>query len=132
MRHFSFCFLIIERDAFIAQDMREGLSEACGICGVRRYISDQDVLANEDELQSLAQLPVIVTKRSLLEVEQSGLGAMARRNGWPIVIRLDLDSEQAVAEHGWLSLPSPFVRSDLARLVDGLWARYPQMTRKRA
>lgn len=132
MRHLSFCFLIIERDCFIAQDMREGLSEACGICGCRRYPAIEELLAQEDELRALAQLPVIITKKSLADADAEGLTALAQRNGWPVVVRLDLDPAEAVQARGWLTLPSPFTRLDLTVMVEELRARFPHLSLRRA
>jgi hypothetical protein len=120
MAHLPFCFLIIERDSFIAQDMAEGLAEASPGCLTRRYGSADAVLDEREGLLPRTHLAVVITKQALSDIDTSGLGDLAQRHGWPVVVRLDLDAPEAVAARGWLTLPSPFTRPDLMQMVDDL------------
>ncbi|SCY59241.1 hypothetical protein [Paracoccus tibetensis] len=132
MAHTPFCFLIIERDSFIAQDMAEGLAEASPDCLSRRYASIEALLDTAETLPSLPALPVIITKQSLSDIDATGLGALAERHDWPVVVRLDLDPPEAVAARGWLTLPSPFTRPDLMQMVEELLAELPRQALRRA
>lgn len=132
MQHCSFCFILIERDCFIAHDMDEGLLEACGFCTSRRIACIHELFGIEDELTELAALPVIITKASLHEIQAAGLDDLARRRNWPMVVRMGLDPVSEIEARGWLSLAAPFSREDLARLIDELRLRYPHLVRKSA
>ncbi|MFN3524815.1 MAG: hypothetical protein ACK4YU_01890 [Paracoccus sp. (in: a-proteobacteria)] len=126
MQHLSFCFIIIERDSFIASDLREGLAEACPRCGCQTFRDLSELIAAEPVLKNLDQLPVLITKASLGELRDCGVDQMARRNGWPVAIRMGLDPLSDVDAQGWLSLAAPFTREDVAYLVSQLYRRYPQ------
>lgn len=128
----SFCFAIIERNFLIAQDMAEGLIEAAGPCDSRTYADLDELLRAEKALLAATAHPVIITKASLDMIARSGVAAMAERNGWPVVVRLDFDTAEDVHARGWLTLPAIFRRSDLVQLVRDLRGLWPGLTRKLA
>lgn len=130
MQHASFCFILIERDCFIARDLREGLAEACPCCTYRSFSDLAGLVEAEAELQSLDQLPVVITKASLEDLNSSGIAGMVRRNGWTMAVRMGADPLPEVQAEGWLSLAAPFSREDLVYLVEQLRAHYPQLGRR--
>lgn len=132
MQHLSFCFIIIERDNFIASDLREGLAEACPRCGCQIFRDLSELIAAEPVLKNLEQLPVLITKASVGELRDCGVDEMTRRNGWPVAIRMGIDPVSVVAAQGWLSLAAPFTREDLTCLVGELYRRFPQVALRSA
>lgn len=132
MQHSSFCFILIERDSFIARDLREGLAEACPHCRCLQMADLSDLVAAEAELQNLSQLPVLITKANLQDLRSSGIDDVVRRNGWTIAMRMGTDPLADIHANGWLSVPAPFSREDLLYLVEQLRARYPLMDRRSA
>ncbi|MFN3275554.1 MAG: hypothetical protein ACK41U_12855 [Paracoccus sp. (in: a-proteobacteria)] len=130
MHDVSFCFILIERDCFIARDLREGLSEACPD-SVFRCLGDlNDLPGIETGLAGVDQFPVVITKASLAELTASGVAGLVRRNGWAMAVRMGIDPLSAVHAEGWLSLAAPFSREDLVYLAEQLRARYPQPFRR--
>lgn len=111
---------------------RDGLAEACDSCTSRRFGTVEELLTAQADLSALPQLPVIITKKSLHEIEASGLADLARRKHWPVVVRLDLDPPSEIVARGWLALPSPFSRLDLVLMVDELLGLYPLAQQRRA
>ncbi|MBW7056483.1 hypothetical protein KY389_07215 [Paracoccus bogoriensis] len=125
------CFIIIERDSFIASDLRCGLHDACPGCLCLRTPDLDGCMMILRHLDDRATRPVIITKLSIAEIEACGLGAMAAARGWRLVLRLGGDTIEAVRERGWFSLPAPFSSDDVAVLVQALQAhaRPPLMRR---
>lgn len=113
-------FVILEKDAFIAQDMCMGLIGAAPGCdtlvvsGVARLQGALDALP--DDRHDL----VVITASRIEVVEQTGLDKMVARVSGRLVLREGADSNQAVRDKGWLTLANPFTDDALAELVQTL------------
>lgn len=111
-------FIVIERDVFVAHDMRDSLLSACPDCDVvhLRYPADLTVTVPKDD----DHRSVILTKMNVQEVEASGLSSWADDHKAEIVIRAGDDPIAEVLRKGWRSLTSPFTREDIGMLVESL------------
>ncbi|MDO5630267.1 MAG: hypothetical protein Q4G22_00345 [Paracoccus sp. (in: a-proteobacteria)] len=109
----SFC--IIERDLFIASDMRAGLELASPGCHVQELREIADLNDNQP-----ADGTIFITKLALADLDGSGLDDLAQRVQGRIVLRDDADPEDAVTGRGYDRLPSPFSNRDLRELVERL------------
>ncbi|MBU3030285.1 hypothetical protein [Paracoccus marinaquae] len=120
----KFRFVIIEKDSFVAHDMREGLKAAVPGCDTH-HLTDLDGASGLVTTDAEAGSPrtVIVTKLSLAQLDSSGLTQLAQQMRAEIVVRLGEDPRAAVTERGWLSLASPFTWEDLAGLASDLGRR---------
>lgn len=114
-------FLILEKDAFVARDMTDGLSTADSECESLQFRGLDDLseylLATNAPCQRQC---VVVTKLPIAEIDDSGLAAMTRQHGAEIVVRLGPDPVEKVEARGWFSLAAPFTWDDLAELVTTL------------
>lgn len=122
MQHLVPCFIIIERDSFIASDLRCGLHEACPDCLCLRTPDMDGCMMILRHLDDRTARPVIITKASIAEIDACGLGGMAAAQGWRLVLRLGSDPVQEVRARGWFSLPAPFTSDDITSLVRALRA----------
>ncbi|MGP9803854.1 hypothetical protein [Paracoccus sp. NSM] len=120
MQHSVPCFIIIERDSFIAGDLRCGLLDACLDCLCLRTPDMDGCMSILHHLDDRATRPVIITKASIAEIDACGLGGMAAARGWRLVLRLGSDPVEAVRARGWFSLPAPFSSDDITSLVHAL------------
>ncbi|MDO5614102.1 MAG: hypothetical protein Q4G14_12795 [Paracoccus sp. (in: a-proteobacteria)] len=108
-------FCIIERDLFIASDMRAGLELASPGCHVHHLRDMDEVNGSTPENGT-----IFITKLALADLDPSGLHALAQRVQGRIVLRDGTDSEDAVIGQGHDRLPSPFSNRDLRELVERL------------
>ena len=125
MPHDIYSFIVIERDVFVARDMRDCLQAACVGCDVihLRYPAElTGILEDADDDHRL----VIVTKMGLEEIDASGLADWAKDHSAEIVIRAGDDPVSEVLKRGWRSLTSPFTRDDILALVESL-ALFPRL-----
>lgn len=118
-------FVIIEKDAFIAQDMRMGLDEAAPGC-------ETIVVRNPAQIEgALAPLPasarelVFITANRIQVIEETGLDKLAEKMSGRLVLREGADSNEAVHRRGWLTLGNPFTAEALARMVAALTRHRP-------
>jgi len=118
MTQSGYSFIVIERDTFVARDICAGLLAACPGCDVIHLRFPSELVSQVSP--SADEVPVIVTKMNVQEVEDSGLADWAIANGAEIVIRAGDDPVTEVIRKGWRSLTSPFTREDLSHLVNSL------------
>lgn len=119
-------FIIVERDLFIGRDLSQGLKEVCPGAETVQVSALSDVAASVFCAIHAGLHPVIVTKAALAEIERHRIPGLIERTGADLVIRLDDHSETALAERGWLSLPSPFTFADLQVLGSVFCEQLPQ------
>lgn len=112
-------FYVVERDTFIAQDMRAGLLEACPDCDVECLRKAEDLGARLDAITD-THTPVLVTSMTLAALQETGLAARVMARGGRIVLRQGGTASADVQALGWFALPSPFTTAHLADLVDAL------------
>lgn len=116
-------FIAIERDSFVALDMRLGLEEACPGSRIDTLPNASDLadfLASDDLPDPAIAVPVVVTSLSLERIDQSGLEGLLHGRDAIIVQREGADPADQVAARGFLQLPSPFSSDDFRTLLDGL------------
>jgi len=123
MQHQVFTFVVLEKDIFVSLDMCAGLSEASpgsGTLHFRDSVPPSDLL---DRLSDQHALPVLITKASIAQIEQTGIGSQWDLRGWPLVLRVDVDTPEQICARGWYPLEAPFTRPDLQNLVRRLTLR---------
>lgn len=108
-------FCIIERDLFIAADMRAGLELASPGCRVHDLRDVADL-----ERTDPAGGTIFITKLGWAEIHSSGLAELAQRVRGRIVMRDGTGLEAEIRGQGHESLPSPFSNRDLQELVERL------------
>ena len=116
-------FIAIEKDSFVALDMRMGLEEACPGCRIDTVTSPTDLpdlLGNIGPITPGGAVPVILTSMSIDRVDQAGLPQMLDGRGAIIVQREGADPAESVNARGYLRLPSPFSTDDFRKLYDML------------
>lgn len=111
-------FVIIEKDAFIARDLGDGLKAALPDSEIVIVARHEDAWprvfppAQDDVWQT-----IIVTKLTLAQLDECGLSRRLEDSGTQVVVRVGDDPVSAVAERGWISLASPFTGDDLSSLA---------------
>lgn len=114
-------FLILEKDCFIAHDMADGLRIAGGEgCDSQPFRQVDDLLDYLLTLASPDLHPVVVTKLSLEQIDETGISSAALGCAADVVVRLGTDLPDAILARGWFTLAAPFTSDDLSALVSML------------
>lgn len=110
-------FMILERDPFIAADMRAGLMFADPLCTVDLLRCVSQVMEGFAQFPVAGRSPVLITKLGIDEIEESGLISLANRAAAQLVVREGGDAVEQISGRGWFSLASPFTSDDLSALL---------------
>lgn len=116
-------FIAIERDSFVALDMRLGLEEACPGSRIDTLPNASDLadfLASGGLPDPASAVPVVLTSLSLERIDEAGLEQLLDGRGVIIVQREGPDPVDRVSARGYLHLPSPFNSDDFRTLRDAL------------
>lgn len=113
-------FFIIEKDIFIASDMRAGLEDACKDCEIHDVRHVDELQAKFGDLHTGDSRSVFITNLNLDRIDSTGLAALAGRMAGDIVVREGSDPTDRLLDRGYHILPSPFSSSNLTDLVDRL------------
>ena len=122
MDHPALRFFIIEKDLFIASDMRAGLQDACAGCEVHEVRRIDDLPAKLGELPGAGPRPIFITNLNLDRIDSTGLAEIAQKMAGAIVVREGTDPAAALLDRGYHILPSPFSTTHLSELVGRLSA----------
>ena len=119
----NLCFLIIERDPFIARDLSLGLADAAPGC-VAVICRDWTAFVQECGVIPDHAVPrFVITTLPIPELsEVARLELLRRHRITPVLRGADEDLDRDWVDRGWLSLPAPFATEDLDRLVRQLAA----------
>lgn len=110
-------FMILERDPFIAADMRAGLMFADPLCTVDLLRCVSQVMEGFAQFPVDGRSPVLITKLGIDEIEEAGLINLANRAAAQLVVREGGDTVEQISGRGWFSLASPFTSDDLSALL---------------
>lgn len=110
-------FMILERDPFIAADMRAGLMFADPLCTVDLLRCVSQVMEGFAQFPVDGRSPVLITKLGIDEIEEAGLISLANRAAAQLVVREGGDTVEQISGRGWFSLASPFTSDDLSALL---------------
>lgn len=99
------CFLVLERNMVIAQDVVEALREHAPRAIV---VSADSIVSAIRDISSLNHLTVAFVAAPAGAVQASGLGAAIEARGGQVVLCGTEVPEEGVELNGWRHLPRPF------------------------